>query len=150
MMMAASSAKYRLPFALPRNMLRRPIARHRLKSSHSILAVVSGFCNQGSFQFLFVTPCNVLFPKQPWNRYRRGKHRFQTRNSSSVDFVGLHFFLTVWWGFRRLRQGTWPKWPGTTMAVRSWRRACPMGRSAKFVTGVNMWVCMVWLKHICP
>ena len=30
-------------------------------------------------------------------------------------------------------QGTWPKWPMTAMAVRSWRRGCPMVRSAKYV-----------------
>ena len=46
--------------------------------------------------------------------------------SSNYGFPGLHFSIFF-------LQGTWSKWPVTTMAVRYWRRGCPMVRSAKFV-----------------
>lgn len=90
LVMAASSANtYRLPFqgTCSGDLSQGTDWNHRTASWQWFPI----FVIQGSFQFLFVTPCNVLFPKQPWNRYWRGKHRFHPIPKSELILRGFRW-----------------------------------------------------------
>ena len=141
-----------LSFDLLRNMLRRPTEKPWSKSWHSILAVFFVFLSRVPLSSS-LPHSNILCPEQQWNPHVKTN---ETGVYMGTQLLGMS---KAWYfqGFNLLLemdcshlilQGTWPKWPMTAMAAGSWRRGCPMVRSAKYVDSVWEWTSLnLWMTR---
>ena len=132
-------------------MLQRPTAKPWLRSLHSILVQSSDVeipSNWGK-----KPPFRVM--KRQQKNKRSGKYCEKCRIPPLLEMLYLDS-LGMWrvtsgnprrtpkttWKKHASKQGTWSKWPVTTMAVPYWRGACLMVRRAECIESKCFWQCI--------